>query len=77
MNTKTHRCIDCPQTVEHTQDELCPSCGRCDAHCHADNHLKMQPARFRSVGEGEAARMELVPPADYAKLLPRSRSKDA
>jgi hypothetical protein len=32
--SRTHRCIDCPQRVEHTPQELCPSCGRCKDHCH-------------------------------------------
>jgi len=32
--SRTHRCIDCPQAVEHEPEELCPSCGRCDKHCH-------------------------------------------
>lgn len=31
--SKTHRCIDCPQHVEHEDDEMCTSCGRCDEHC--------------------------------------------
>lgn len=39
---RTHRCIDCPADVEHDEDELCPSCGRCEKHCHADNHARMR-----------------------------------
>ena len=31
--SRTHRCIDCPLPIEHYQDELCPSCGRCPTHC--------------------------------------------
>lgn len=40
--SRTHRCIDCPQKVEHTPQELCPSCGRCKDHCHQDNHEAMK-----------------------------------
>lgn len=40
--SKTHRCPDCDQTVEHDESELCPSCGRCDKHCKHDNHKLMQ-----------------------------------
>jgi len=36
--SRTHRCIDCPITREHLELEICPSCGRCEDHCHADNH---------------------------------------
>lgn len=32
--SRTHRCIDCPQRVEHTPSELCYACGRCGQHCH-------------------------------------------
>ena len=39
---KTHRCIDCPQRVEHEEDELCPSCGRCSVHCDEVGHDHMQ-----------------------------------
>ena len=38
----THRCGGCPQSVEHDDDELCPSCGRCDEHCVADTHKAMK-----------------------------------
>ena len=38
----THRCDGCPQHVEHDEDELCPSCGRCKEHCRADNHKPMR-----------------------------------
>lgn len=31
--SKTHRCPDCPQKVEHEEFELCASCGRCVDHC--------------------------------------------
>jgi len=41
--SKTHRCPDCAPRVEHEEDELCPSCGRCEEHCHADNHKPMRP----------------------------------
>lgn len=37
----THRCIECPQRVEHFEADLCPSCGRCTDHCHQDNHKPM------------------------------------
>lgn len=30
--TKTHRCPDCPQEVEHYQDELDKVDGRCREH---------------------------------------------
>lgn len=42
VETKTHRCIDCPVNVEHYQGELCKACGRCAHHCH---HLHEQPKR--------------------------------
>jgi hypothetical protein len=38
---RTHRCIDCPQRIEHHELELCPSCGRCDDHCDQLNHKHM------------------------------------
>ena len=63
--SKTHRCIDCPQTVECELADLCPSCGRCKKHCAVDNHEAMKPARFRLVGEGDGAKYELVPLRDY------------
>ena len=69
MSSKTHRCIDCPHIAEHLVDELCPSCGRCSAHCQADNHLPMAHARFRVIGEGDAATMQLLLPADYPRAL--------
>lgn len=59
--SKTHRCIDCPTTVEHEAKQMCPSCGRCEDHCHQDNHVSMSKATFRLVGEGDSARYELVP----------------
>jgi hypothetical protein len=40
--TKTHRCVDCKPTVEHFEDELCPSCGRCEEHCQGGNHKPME-----------------------------------
>lgn len=39
--SKTHRCPDCPQKVEHTPQQMCPSCGRCEQHCAADTHASM------------------------------------
>lgn len=39
---KTHRCIDCQLKVEHEEDELCPSCGRCDEHCDELGHHHMK-----------------------------------
>ena len=39
--TTTHRCPDCDQFIYHDEDQLCPSCGRCEKHCHADNHKRM------------------------------------
>lgn len=38
----THRCIDCPSAEEHEEDEICPSCGRCEKHCVADTHKPMR-----------------------------------
>ena len=38
---KTHRCPGCELDVEHDEDELCPSCGRCEKHCAADTHDAM------------------------------------
>ncbi len=38
--SKTHRCIDCAQRVEHYQTDLCPSCGRCIDHCQGDMSVK-------------------------------------
>lgn len=40
--SKTHRCPECPQHAEHLEADLCPSCGRCKAHCHADTHQPMK-----------------------------------
>ena len=40
--SKTHRCAMCAQEIEHEEKELCPSCGRCEEHCAADNHDHMQ-----------------------------------
>lgn len=39
----THRCIECPLRVEHTPDEMCPSCGRCAEHCDELGHAHMKP----------------------------------
>lgn len=36
-----HYCVDCPHEVEHTLEEMCPSCGRCDDHCKAEGHDHM------------------------------------
>lgn len=41
--SKCHRCVDCPQRVEHDPDELCPSCGRCAKHCDQAGHEHMKP----------------------------------
>ena len=41
VEKKGHRCVDCPQQVEHLPSEICPSCGRCDEHCRADGHDHM------------------------------------
>lgn len=41
--SKTHRCPDCPQHVEHDESQLCPSCGRCEDHCARDTHAHMEP----------------------------------
>jgi len=65
-SSRTHRCIDCAHVIEHIPEELCPSCGRCAEHCHQDNHLELERARFKTVGEGEAAHPELIPVKDYA-----------
>lgn len=32
--TKTHRCIDCAQAVEHFESDLCIASGRCEQHAH-------------------------------------------
>lgn len=40
--SKTHRCPGCEQAVEHDEDELCPSCGRCEDHCVKDTHKHME-----------------------------------
>lgn len=43
--SRTHRCPDCGQSIEHEEDELCPSCGRCTLHCRVDTHERMQPVK--------------------------------
>lgn len=35
--SKTHRCVDCQQLVEHEEREICSSCGRCEDHCTEDH----------------------------------------
>lgn len=34
QENKTHRCSWCAQEIEHFQDDMCTSCGRCDTHCN-------------------------------------------
>lgn len=77
--SRTHRCVDCHQVVEHTPDQLCPSCGRCSDHCQEGDHRKMSRVEFRSEGEGDAARMVPIPPAQLPALTAGSsrRSRDA
>lgn len=41
FETRTHACIDCRLQEQHSPEELCPSCGRCDVHCTEDNHERM------------------------------------
>lgn len=55
-DTSTHRCIDCPLHKHHLERELCPSCGRCETHCHQDNHPRMQrvPAAADLLGDEDA-----------------------
>lgn len=31
--SSTHRCSLCEYDVDHDEDEICASCGRCEAHC--------------------------------------------
>lgn len=79
MSTKTHRCVDCNQVVEHLASELCPSCGRCEKHCQTGDHRHMERVQFKAIGEGDAARMVPVPPAELPALTAGSsrRSRDA
>jgi len=45
-----HRCIDCPQRVQHELEDVCPSCGRCEEHCQQDNHQQMKPTEEYHAG---------------------------
>lgn len=53
--TRTHRCPDCRQHVEHTPGELCGSCGRCrqDCACPKFHELTAQLELERIHGEGK------------------------